>query len=101
LKDQLNQIIELLLDRGLRARLSDRKIELELTDKAKAFIADVAYEPSFGARPLRRYLQNHIETPLAKELITGTIGDGYKVVVDEQDGKLVFKESVNAELVEE
>jgi len=100
LKDQLNQIIELLLDRGLRARLADRKIELELTDKAKAFIADVAYEPSFGARPLRRYLQNHIETPLAKELITGTIGDGYKVTVDEQDGQLVFNESVNAEIVE-
>jgi ATP-dependent Clp protease ATP-binding subunit ClpB len=100
LKDQLKSIIELMLDRGLRARLAERKISIELSEKAREFIADTAYEPSFGARPLRRYLQTHIETPLAKTLISGTLKDGDHVLVDEEDGRLVFRESVQAEVVD-
>jgi ATP-dependent Clp protease ATP-binding subunit ClpB len=100
LKDQLHHIIELMLDRGLRARLADRKIELELTGEAKDFIADAAYEPQFGARPLRRYLQNYIETPLAKELIAGRIDEGQRVTVDVQDGRIAFREAVATEVVQ-
>jgi len=86
---QLAGIIDLLVA-GLRSRLEDRKIELVLTDTAKAFIAESAYEPSFGARPLHRYLQAHLETPLAKLLISGELADGASVTVDEKDGGLVF-----------
>jgi ATP-dependent Clp protease ATP-binding subunit ClpB len=100
LKDQLTEIIELMLDRGLRRRLAERKIELELTGEAKDFIADAAYEPQFGARPLRRYLQSHIETPLAKVIISGNLGDGDKVTVDVEDGKIAFREAVQAEVVQ-
>ncbi|KAB1443289.1 ATP-dependent chaperone ClpB [Pseudodesulfovibrio senegalensis] len=89
LMDQLTMIVELLVQ-GLRSRLEDRNITLELSDKAKAFIAQSAYDPSFGARPLHRYLQAHLETPLAKQLIGGVLEDGMNVVVDEQDGELVF-----------
>ncbi|QAZ66964.1 ATP-dependent chaperone ClpB [Solidesulfovibrio carbinolicus] len=89
LREQIAAIVELMLG-GLRARLADRKISLTLTDPAKAFIAETAYDPVFGARPLRRYLQAHIETPLAKALIGGQVMDGQTVTVDMQDGALVF-----------
>ena len=89
LREQIAAIVELMLG-GLRARLADRKISLTLTDAAKAFIAETAYDPVFGARPLRRYLQAHIETPLAKALIGGQVMDGQTVTVDMQDGALVF-----------
>ncbi|BAH76558.1 ATP-dependent chaperone ClpB [Solidesulfovibrio magneticus] len=89
LREQIAAIVELMLG-GLRARLADRKISLALSDAAKAFIAETAYDPVFGARPLRRYLQAHIETPLAKALIGGQVSDGQTVTVDMQDGALVF-----------
>ncbi len=87
---QLVKIIDLLIA-GLSERLADRKIELTLTDTAKGFIAESAYDPSFGARPLHRYLQTHLETPLAKLLIGGELAEGDSVTVDEKDGALVFK----------
>ncbi len=89
LREQIAAIVELMLG-GLRARLADRKISLTLSDAAKAFIAETAYDPVFGARPLRRYLQAHIETPLAKALIGGQVSDGQTVTVDMQEGALVF-----------
>ncbi|MBI9078645.1 MAG: ATP-dependent chaperone ClpB [Pseudodesulfovibrio sp.] len=87
--DQLMKIIDLLVA-GLRTRLEDRKIGLTLTDSAKSFIAEAAYDPHFGARPLHRYLQSHLETPLAKLLIGGMLADGANVTVDEKDGALVI-----------
>ncbi|WP_300160348.1 ATP-dependent chaperone ClpB [Solidesulfovibrio sp.] len=89
LREQIAAIVELMLG-GLRARLADRKIGLELSDAAKAFIAETAYDPVFGARPLRRYLQAHVETPLAKALIGGAVADGQTVTVDVRDGALAF-----------
>ncbi|WP_319582157.1 ATP-dependent chaperone ClpB [uncultured Pseudodesulfovibrio sp.] len=88
-QDQLIGIIDLLVA-GLRARLEDRNIDLTLTDRAKAFIAQSAYDPSFGARPLHRYLKHNLETPLAKRLIGGDLVDGQTVTVDEREGELVF-----------
>ena len=75
----------------LRKRLEDRKIRLELTDEARKFIADAGYDPVYGARPLKRYVQQAVETPLAKELVGGKIRDGQCVPVDAADGKLTFK----------
>ena len=88
-QDQLIGIIDLLVA-GLRMRLEDRNIGLDLTDRAKAFIAQSAYDPSFGARPLHRYLKHNLETPLAKRLIGGDLTDGQTVTVDEREGELVF-----------
>jgi len=87
--EEIKKIIDLLLN-DLRKRLEERKIELELTPQAREFIAREAYDPVYGARPLRRYLQHNIETRLAKELIAGRLNDGQKVVVDVVDGRLGF-----------
>ncbi|KUG29532.1 clpb protein [hydrocarbon metagenome] len=89
LRDQIGKIIELLMS-GLRARLADRKISLTLTGAAKEHIVEAAYDPVYGARPLRRYLQAHVETPLARALIAGDVADGQDVTVDERDGGLAF-----------
>jgi ATP-dependent Clp protease ATP-binding subunit ClpB len=89
-RGQIAQIIELMLD-DLRSRLVERKITLAITEAAKEFIAEAAYDPAYGARPLRRYLQSHVETPLAKELIAGGISDGEHVAIDLEDGALVAK----------
>ncbi|KHK01775.1 ATP-dependent chaperone ClpB [Desulfovibrio sp. TomC] len=89
LREQIAAIVELMLG-GLRARLADRKIGLVLSDAAKSFIAETAYDPVYGARPLRRYLQAHVETPLAKALIGGQVADGETVTVDAKDDALVF-----------
>ena len=75
----------------LRKRLEDRKIKLELTDPARKFIGDAGYDPVYGARPLKRYVQQAVETPLAKELVGGKIRDGQTVVVDAADDKLQFR----------
>ncbi len=87
--EQLKQIIELLVD-DLRLRLADRKITLTLTDAAKDFIANASYDPVYGARPLKRYLQQHLETPLARQLISGDLADGSEVVVDAGEGGLII-----------
>jgi len=89
LMEQLKKIIDLQMAK-LLGRLADRKIAISLTDAAKAFIAQAAYDPVYGARPLRRYLQQHIETPLARKLIGGEIAEGAAVVVDAGEGGLVF-----------
>jgi ATP-dependent Clp protease ATP-binding subunit ClpB len=90
LVEQIKHIIDLLLA-NLQKRLEERKITLELTDRAKEFIAREAYDPVYGARPLLRYLQHHLETPLAREIIGGRLHDGQKLVVDEMDGSLGFQ----------
>ncbi|MGM0424567.1 MAG: AAA family ATPase, partial [Thermodesulfobacteriota bacterium] len=90
LQEEIKQVVDLLLVR-INQRLQERKIALEITEQAKEFISREAYDPVYGARPLRRYLQTHIETVLAKKIIAGELGEGQTVVVDlEQDG-LVFR----------
>jgi len=89
LLEEIKQIINLLLQ-GLRVRLADRKIQIELTDQVRDFIAQEAYDPVYGARPLRRYLQARLETPLAKEIIAGRIMDGQAVRIDVGDEGLVM-----------
>jgi ATP-dependent Clp protease ATP-binding subunit ClpB len=74
----------------LRRRLEDRKIEFSMTDAARDFIAGEAYDPVYGARPLKRYVQQYVETPLARELVAGNIRDGKRVTVEVRDGELAF-----------
>jgi len=80
-KEQITRIVDLLL-KELRHRLDDRRIALELTPKARDHLATEGYDPLYGARPLKRYLQASLENLLAKKLIAGEIPDGSKVTVD-------------------
>jgi ATP-dependent Clp protease ATP-binding subunit ClpB len=89
-KEQLGEIVELQLAR-LRERLADRGIELELTDEAKQVVADAGWDPTYGARPLKRALQRMVENPLALRLLEGEFSDGDAVRVDARDGELVFE----------
>ena len=88
-KDQIIRIIELGL-KDIEVRLTEREITLELTDAAKEFIADESYDATYGARPVKRFLQKNIETELAGEIIRGTIADGDHVVIDTDGEKLTF-----------
>ena len=89
LPEQIGQIIDLQL-RRLQKRLEERKIALELTEAAHEFIGNAAYDPHYGARPLKRYLQSHVETPLAKFIIGGQVRDDQRVVIDATEDGLTF-----------
>ena len=89
LPEQIGQIIDLQL-RRLQKRLEERKIALELTEAAHEFIGDAAYDPHYGARPLKRYLQSHVETPLAKFIIGGQGRDDQRGVIDATEEGLTF-----------
>jgi ATP-dependent Clp protease ATP-binding subunit ClpB len=89
-KDQLGEIVELQLER-LRVRLAERGIELELTDEAKHVLAEAGWDPTYGARPLKRAIQRMIENPLALRLLEGDFGEGDAVRVDAKDGQLFFE----------
>ena len=80
-REELRKIVDIQLTR-LRARLEERKIELELTDKARDYLAEHGYDPSYGARPLKRMIQRELETALGRKLLAGEIRDGSKVRVE-------------------
>lgn len=88
-QEDLAQIVDIQLER-LRARLTDRRITISLTDSAKKFLAKRGYDPIYGARPLKRFLQKTLETELAKRIISGSIADGDAVTVDVREEALVF-----------
>lgn len=88
-----NEVVYQIIDKfinQLTDRLQNQKITLELTQNAKAQIAAEAFDPTFGARPIKRYIQNHIETSLARAMIQGTIKKGDHVIVDYSNGQFVF-----------
>ena len=89
-EDQIVKIIELAM-KDIEKRLEERNITLEMTDAAKKFIADESYDPAYGARPVKRFLQRNVETELAGELIKGTVGDGDRVIMDSDGSKLTFR----------
>jgi ATP-dependent Clp protease ATP-binding subunit ClpB len=95
-KDQLAEIVELQLER-LRMRLAERGIGLELTDDAKQALADAGWDPTYGARPLKRAIQRLVENPLALRLLEGDFTDGDTVRVDAQNGELVFEKATAAQ----
>jgi ATP-dependent Clp protease ATP-binding subunit ClpB len=86
---EIKKIVELQL-KLLRQRLADRHIELELTDAAEEFIGNEGYDPVYGARPLKRYIQRHVETALSRKLIGGEIADHTRIKIDLKDGHLTF-----------
>jgi ATP-dependent Clp protease ATP-binding subunit ClpB len=95
-REQLAEIVELQLER-LHARLADRGIHLELTDAAKETLAEAGWDPTYGARPLKRALQRMVENPLAMRLLEGVFADGDRIRVDAQNGELVFEKVGAAE----
>ncbi|MBR0352662.1 MAG: ATP-dependent chaperone ClpB [Oscillospiraceae bacterium] len=87
-RENLNGIIDIMVE-GLRKRLADKELGLELTDAAKSLIIERGYDPLYGARPLRRYLQSSVETLIARTILSGDISAGTVITVDEKDGELV------------
>ncbi|MBY9080149.1 ATP-dependent chaperone ClpB [Paenibacillus sp. HN-1] len=85
--EEIRQIVGKLAD-GLRARLADRQVGLVLTDAAESFIAKEGFDPVYGARPLKRFIQRSLETPVARALIAGEAEEGSVLTVDLKDGKL-------------
>ncbi len=90
-KKDMRAIIDIQLQR-LVARLEERKIQLTITDKAKGFLVDAGFNPLFGARPLKRAIQRHLEDPLAMDLLDGHFLEGSHIVVDAQEGRIVFNQ---------
>ena len=86
-KDNIGHIVDLMM-KDLNERLSDREISLELTPKAKDYIIDGGYDPVYGARPLKRFLQKHVETLAAREILSGEIHEGDTILITLQDGTL-------------
>ena len=89
-ESQIESIIELSM-KDIERRLEERNINLRLTPEARTFIGHEAYDPAYGARPVKRYLQRSVETQLAGEIIKGNIVDGDKVVLDTDGEKLTFR----------
>ena len=87
--DQVKKIIDLSLE-SLSKRLADREMSLVITEPAKKFIANEAYDPQYGARPVKRYLQKHVETEIASMIIRGDLVDGNTVTIDSDGEKLIF-----------
>ena len=88
-KENIVKIIDLQMD-ALNARLADKQLRCELTPAAKQYVIDAAYDPQFGARPLRRYVQHTVETMLSRKILEGRITTGSTVTVDCRDGELVL-----------
>lgn len=87
---EIKSIIDILTSE-LQQRLQQRQIRLELSEAAKEHVAREGFDPVYGARPLKRYLQRYVETPVARALISGTVTDGGTLTIDVKDGTLVFE----------
>ncbi len=85
--DNISRILDLMIE-DLRGRLADRELKLEVSDEAKAFIAENGYSPTLGARPLRRFIQSQVETALAREIIRSDPQPGTTLLVDVQNGEI-------------
>ena len=89
-KDNLKGIIDIMLD-SLKKRLADKSLGLEVTDAAKELIIDRGFDPVYGARPLRRYLQSSLETLVARKILSGDLDADSTITVDVENGELVCK----------
>lgn len=87
--EEITRIVDLLLA-DLNKRLADRRVTVTLDKKAKAWVGEKGYDPVFGARPLKRFLQRHIETKLARALIAGEVTEGTEVTFKVKDDELVM-----------
>jgi ATP-dependent Clp protease ATP-binding subunit ClpC len=94
-EEHIARIVTLMAE-DLRKRLKQQDVDFELTDTAKAFLAKEGYDPTYGARPLRRAIQKHIEDRLSEELLKGSISKGDSLIIDEKNGELVVLRSESA-----
>ncbi len=97
LKSQLREIVKLQVAR-LEARLEDRKMAVKLSESALDFLAEVGYDPVYGARPLKRAIQRELETQIAKSILRGEFGEGDTIHVDVENERLAFRR-LNADLL--
>jgi ATP-dependent Clp protease ATP-binding subunit ClpB len=97
-KDQIKEIVELQVDQ-LVGRVRERGIEVELTDRARELLANLGYDPTYGARPLKRVIQKRLVDRLALAMLEGEFTDGDRVEVDASDGDLTFRKAGVAEPV--
>jgi ATP-dependent Clp protease ATP-binding subunit ClpB len=86
-QEEIRKIVGILAH-GFATRLADRQISFEISEDAKALVAENAYDPQFGARPIKRYLQRELENRIARQILAGELKDGDKIVVSVKDGKL-------------
>ena len=86
-KDNIYSIIDLLVA-DVNKRLEDKELDVELTEAAKQHVVEGGYDPMYGARPLKRYLQKNVETLAARLILGGNVGSGDTILIDEVDGKL-------------
>ena len=87
MKNQIYNIIDLMI-LDLQKRLDNKQLKLVVTEKAKQFIVENGYDPDFGARPLKRFIKNNVETLVAKKIISGEVEAGDTITVDCVDGML-------------
>jgi ATP-dependent Clp protease ATP-binding subunit ClpB len=92
--EEVKQIVDL-LTRDLASRLEDRRIHITISDAAREFIARSSYDPVYGARPLRRFLQRELETRIGRAMIAGDVPDGATIQVDVADNQLTVGHRVN------
>ena len=88
-KKQIREIVRMTVN-DLAGRLKERNIDLVLTDSAASIMADESYDPVYGARPVKRYVQNHVENEIARMIIAGEAGDGDRIRIGEEGGQLKF-----------
>jgi ATP-dependent Clp protease ATP-binding subunit ClpC len=88
--EEMEQIVDLQMAE-VRERLNEYGIEIEITPQARKWLAEVGYDPSFGARPLKRAIQKYIESPLSVEILSGKFKDGGKVIADLEENRIVFR----------
>jgi ATP-dependent Clp protease ATP-binding subunit ClpB len=98
-KDELRKIVDIQL-RRLRERLTERKIELELTERARDYFAERGYDPVYGARPLKRAIQKHLETPVARKLLAGEFVPGDTILVEVRGESLSLAKAAPAKAAE-
>ncbi|MBA7653009.1 Chaperone protein ClpB [subsurface metagenome] len=96
-EEQLRQIVDLLV-KDLQQRLAERELGVEITDKAKSWLAKEGYDPVYGARPLRRAIERHVENPLSTKLLRGEFGQGDTIVVDLGHKGLTFSAKRGADV---
>jgi ATP-dependent Clp protease ATP-binding subunit ClpB len=94
-REDLGRIVDLQLEH-LRRLLGDRKIGLEVSPAAEQLVADLGYDPVYGARPLKRVIQSRIQNPVALELLEGRFGEGDTIRVDARDGQLSFEKQIES-----
>ena len=98
-EEHLEAIVEIQVDR-LRKRLQDKRISLEMTEGVRRHLARVGYDPVFGARPLKRAIQRELETPIAREILNGTIQDNNHVIAEMENEQIVFHREPLGEIAE-